>query len=137
MTENLSELILRRKNELGLSYEKLADRARERGHQIRASSLYQLANRGIQQHPTPAILLGVEAAIDVPMGTILDAIEVQLGLSRETVDLGDESLQAWLILTGDRTPEQRAALVEKLRELVDEAPAGGAASVDRRDPDSR
>ncbi|MGO1049830.1 hypothetical protein [Crossiella sp. CA198] len=125
---NLAELIERQKAASGLSYEDMADRARDRGQRIRGNILWQLTRREIAQHPKPDTIRALAAALDTTVREVLDAVEESLGLRRVDVEVADPNIEAWITLTGDRTPEEVAELAEILRQKVDERMAERAAA---------
>lgn len=124
---NLSDLINTRKGELGLSYEKLAGRARVAGHELTGNALFNLTRREIQQYPAPNTIRAVAAALGVEVRAVLDAVDESLGFERVPVDSGASDVQAWITLTGDRTPAERQALLDFVRAKIQELDDGGEA----------
>ncbi|WP_156051399.1 hypothetical protein [Allokutzneria albata] len=112
---NLSELITARKDELELSYQRLADRARKQGLELTASAINQMARRPLAEYPKPETIRALAVALGVPEGRILAAADVSLGFRRVDVETHRPDVETWLALTGDRSPEQIDALMDVVR----------------------
>jgi hypothetical protein len=108
----LDELILARKRALGLSYQRMAARAVRAGHEITGSAIATMVKRPLSAWPLPSTVRALAAALDVAEDEVIAAATRSLGFRDVRVPMDDPRVQAWLSLTGDRSPEQVEALLE-------------------------
>lgn len=117
----LRDIVVQRKEELGLGYERLAARCvdPESGEQaVKSSWLHRLATGKTTEAPDPEMLRGMAAGLGVPVGELQDAASAQYFGSAKVFS---ESAQAQAFLEdADRlTPGQREAIQALMRSLVE------------------
>lgn len=115
------DIVVQRKEELGLGYERLAARCidPESGEQtIKSSWLHRLATGKPTEPPDYEMLRGLEAGLGVPIGVLQDAAGAQYF---GAVKVFSESAEAQAFLEdADRlTPGQREAVRALMRSLTE------------------
>lgn len=87
--ESLGSRIRKRRKELKLSREQLADRMRDLGHPLRGQQIYRYESKGAEPSGSAAAVL--EQALDVPPGWLLGKPSIEAHLSySELISLLDE-----------------------------------------------
>lgn len=117
----LRDIVVQRKEDLGIGYEKLAARCidPESGDQtVKSSWLHRLATGKTTEAPDPEMLRGMAAGLGVPVGELQDAASAQYFGSSKVFS---ESAQAQAFLEdADRlTPAQREAIRALMRSLTE------------------
>lgn len=118
---HLSDLVRDRKAVLGLSFERLAQRAidPETGERtVKSSWLHRLANYMPVIPPALPQLQGLAAALGVPLETVQDAAGAQF-LGIDTVWSASGEARAMVARAERMTPEQREQLMRFLDTVVD------------------
>lgn len=113
----LAELIATRRNELALSYERIAARARESGLHLTADALVALANEEPRAMPRPVTIKAIAAGLDLPVIEVLMAAACSVGLVAHAAGDDDRAL-AWAELTEDLDAAQRDQVLSVVREVV-------------------
>lgn len=113
---DLSDLVRTRRRELGLSYERLGQRAvdSETGTRVPGSWFHRLETLEPVQVPNLARLRAIAAAIDVAIGRVQDAAGAQF-FGIDTVWSISGEARALVEQASRMTPEQR----EQLRRFID------------------
>jgi hypothetical protein len=118
----LRDIVVQRKEELGLGYQRLAARCidPESGEQtIKSSWLHRLATGEAVEAPNYEMLRGMAAGLEVPVAVLQDAASAQF-FGAQRVAFG-ESMEAQAFLEDvDRlTPAQREAIRALMRSLAE------------------
>lgn len=115
------DIIVRRKEELGLGYERLAARCvdPESGEQtVKSSWLHRVATGENVEPPKYEMLRGMEAGLGVPIAVLQDAAAAQFfGASKVFAESAEA--QAFLEDADRLTPVQREAIRALMRSLAD------------------
>lgn len=113
------DLVVQRKEEIGLGYERLAARCidPESGEQtVKGSWLHRLATGENVEPPSYEMLRGMAAGLDVPVGALQDAAGAQF-FGAEPVFSESAEARAFLADADRLTPAQRAAIRALMRSL--------------------
>lgn len=118
----LRDIVVRRKEELGLGYQRLAARCidPESGEQtIKSSWLHRLATGETVEAPDYGMLRGMAAGLEVPVGALQDAASAQFfGVQRIAFSESAEA-QAFLADADRLTSAQREAIRALMRSLTE------------------
>lgn len=117
----LRDIVVQRKEELGLGYERLAARCidPETGEQtVKSSWLHRLATGKNVQRPDYPTLRGMAAGLGVPVGVLQDAAGAQF-FGAEPVFSESAEARAFLADADRLTPTQRAAIRALMRSLTE------------------
>lgn len=112
----LSDLISRRKTDLGLSYEDLAARCvdPETGEQtVRYSWMHRLVSTGQVKAPDVAQLRGLAAGLGVPLRSVQDAAAAQF-FGMDAVYSDDAQVRTALYHFEEMSPEDRLKVIRLL-----------------------
>lgn len=115
------DLVVRRKEEIGLGYERLAARCidPESGEQtVKGSWLHRLVTGENVEPPSYEMLRGMAAGLDVPVGVLQDAAGAQF-FGSEPVFSESAEARAFLADADRLTPTQRAAIRALMRSLTE------------------
>lgn len=115
----LSELITKRKAELGLSFQGIADRAAEAGYQLSRANVHWFTRDEMKEWPTPETITALAHALDVPVAEVIDATAESLGIEVERVPTDSASVRAWVALTEHRSPEEVERLLQIARTVAE------------------
>ncbi|MDI9885359.1 XRE family transcriptional regulator [Streptomyces sp. HNM0645] len=110
----LGDLVLKRKGELRLSYEKLADRCVDptSGEKaVKSSWLHRIATRLPVQAPDVGQLRGMAAGLEVPLHTVQDAAAAQF-FGMDSVYSRDRKVRATVPGFEDLSPEDQRKVME-------------------------
>lgn len=121
----LADLVRERKDDLGLSYARLAKRCidPENGEQsVKDSWLHRLLTGLPVQAPELSVLRGLAAGLGVPLGRIQDAAGAQF-FGIDTVWSASGEARALVERANELTPEQRAKLLDLMDAFVPEKPS--------------
>ncbi|MBP5913176.1 hypothetical protein QBA79_36585 [Streptomyces scabiei] len=113
------DLVVQRKEEIGLGYERLAARCidPESGEQtVKGSWLHRLVTGENVEPPSYEMLRGMAAGLDVPVGALQDAAGAQF-FGAEPVFSESAEARAFLADADRLTPAQRAAIRALMRSL--------------------
>jgi hypothetical protein len=117
------DIVVQRKEELGLGYERLAARCidPDSGEQtVKSSWLHRLATGENVEPPKYEMLRGMEAGLGVPIAILQDAASAEF-FGTEPI-LGDTAEGRAFLADADRlTPAQRAAVRALMRSMNEEA----------------
>lgn len=116
-TVTLAELISTRRNELALSYERIAARARDQGLHLTADALVALANEEPRAMPRPVTIRAIAAGLDLPVIEVLMAAARSVGLVGHEGGDSDRAL-AWTEITEDLDAAQRDQVLDVVRSVV-------------------
>lgn len=116
MTESrtdFSDLIRRRRAELGISLRDLAARCidPETGEGVKHAWISKVENAGSVDAPRPAILRALSAGLGIPLRTLQEAAAAQF-LDFDAVWSGDQSTRILLHRVSELNPEEVAQLTE-------------------------
>lgn len=118
----LRDIVVRRKEELGLGYQRLAARCidPESGEQtIRHSWLHRLATGETVEAPNYEMLRGMSAGLAVPVAVLQDAASAQF-FGAHRVAFGETPEAQGFLEDADRlTPSQREAIRTLMRSLTE------------------
>lgn len=117
----LRDIVVQRKEELGLGYERLAARCidPESGRQtIKSSWLHRLATGKPTEAPSREMLCGLEAGLGVPIAILQDAASAQYFGAQKVFSESAEA-QAFLEDADRLTPAQREAIRALMRSLAE------------------
>ncbi|MER5715791.1 hypothetical protein [Streptomyces sp. NPDC002132] len=117
----LRDIVVQRKEELGLGYERLAARCidPESGEQtVKSSWLHRLATGKPTEAPDYETLRGLEAGLGVPIGILQDAAGAQYFGAQRVFSESAEA-QAFLEDADRLTPVQREAIRALMRSLTE------------------
>lgn len=117
----LRDIVVRRKDELGLGYERLAARCidPESGEQtVKPSWLHRLATGKPTEAPAYEALRGMAAGLGVPVGVLQDAAGAQF-FGAEPVFSESAEARAFLQDADQLTHTQRAAIRALMRSLAE------------------
>ena len=118
---HLRDIVVQRKYEIGLGYQRLAARCidPESGEQtIKSSWLHRLATGEPVEAPTYEQLRGMAAGLDVPVGELQDAASAQFfGVARVFAESAEA--QAFLEDADRLTSAQREAIRALMRSLTE------------------
>ncbi|MEV5543074.1 hypothetical protein AB0L13_40265 [Saccharopolyspora shandongensis] len=109
---DLAELIQRRREHLGLSYQGIAERAADYGLELTSTNVYHLATKAITRIPKPETLRALAVVLQVPVGDVLNAAAESVGLKIKRTDAGDEATRTFTALIEDRDPDEVAAALD-------------------------
>lgn len=115
------DIVVQRKEELGLGYERLAARCidPESGEQtVKGSWLHRLATGEAIEPPKYEMLRGLAAGLDVPVGVLQDAASAQFFGAAKVFSESAEA-QAFLEDADRLTPAQRAAIRALMKTLTE------------------
>lgn len=115
------DIVARRKEEIGLGYERLAARCidPESGEQtVKGSWLHRLVTGENVEPPSYEMLRGMEAGLGVPVGALQDAASAQF-FGAEPVFSETAEARAFLADADRLTPAQRAAIRALMRSLTE------------------
>ncbi|SHK20729.1 hypothetical protein SAMN05443637_103381 [Pseudonocardia thermophila] len=118
--------------ELRLTQQDLVERSRRAGHEISRPMWHKWTNTEWKNGPGADPIRGIAAALEVSTQEVHDAAGVSMNLRPQHTDL-DPDTHAVIVMFQERTPEERAALVEMLRSairLADSATARRTGSAD-------
>lgn len=113
----LAELIAGRRNELGLSYERIAARAREHGLRVTEDALRALVTEQAKAMPRPMTIKAIAVGLDVPVIDVLMAA----GRSVDLVPADDsdpDRVLAWSEITEDLDPAELDQALAVVRSFV-------------------
>lgn len=142
----LGELIDTRRRALNLSYDEAVDKARSRGFPLSKSALFGYASEPLSEPPRRRTIEGIAAALDLEYHEVVMAMAESL-IGQPLVEMANNRhVLSWLTLTGGRTDEEVASVLNVVRTVtaaLDAAHTGrpeGAKLPDRTDeyspPDS-
>lgn len=116
---DLSDLARTRRSDLGLSYERLGQRAidPETGEKIPGSWFHRLETGLPVQVPNLPRLRAIAAALDMPLGRIQDAAGAQFFGIETTWSTSGEA-RALVEQTGQMTPTQREQLMRFIEAIT-------------------
>ena len=117
----LRDIVVQRKEEIGLGYARLAARCidPESGEQtIKSSWLHRLATGEAVEAPTYEMLRGMAAGLDVSVAELQDAASAQF-FGSEPVFSESAEARAFLADADRLTPTQRAAIRALMRSLTE------------------
>lgn len=115
------DLVVQRKEEIGLGYERLAARCvdPESGEQtVKGSWLHRVVTGENVEPPSYEMLRGMAAGLDVPVGVLQDAAGAQF-FGAEPVFSESAEARAFLEDADRLTPAQRAAIRALMRSLTE------------------
>jgi hypothetical protein len=115
------DIVARRKEEIGLGYERLAARCidPETGEQtVKGSWLHRVVTGENVEAPSYEMLRGLEAGLGVPVGALQDAASAQF-FGSEPVFSESAEARAFLADADRLTPTQRAAIRALMRSLTE------------------
>jgi hypothetical protein len=115
------DIVARRKEEIGLGYERLAARCidPETGEQtVKGSGLHRVVTGENVEAPSYEMLRGLEAGRGVPVGALQDAASAQF-FGSEPVFSESAEARAFLADADRLTPTQRAAIRALMRSLTE------------------
>lgn len=115
------DVVVKRKEEIGLGYERLAARCidPESGEQtVKGSWLHRLATGENVEPPSYEMLRGMAAGLDVPVGVLQDAAGAQF-FGAEPVFSESSEARAFLADADRLTPAQREAIRTLMRSLAE------------------
>ncbi|MGJ5831351.1 hypothetical protein [Streptomyces ossamyceticus] len=115
------DIVARRKEEIGLGYERLAARCvdPESGEQtVKGSWLHRLVTGENVEPPSYEMLRGMEAGLGVPVGVLQDAASAQF-FGSEPVFSESAEARAFLADADRLTPTQREAIRALMRSLTE------------------
>ena len=118
----LRDIVVERKEALGLSYERLAARCidPESGEQtVKSSWLHRLASGANVEAPKYETLRGLAAGLGIPVAVLQDASSAQFFGSRKVFSDSAEG-QAFLEDADRLTPAQREAIRALMRSMTEE-----------------
>lgn len=118
----LRDIVVSRKEELGLGYQRLAARCidPESGEQtIKSSWLHRLATGETVEAPDYEMLRGMAAGLEVPVGVLQDAASAQFFGAQRIAFSESAEAQAFLEDVDRLTPAQRDAIRVFLRTLTE------------------
>lgn len=116
----LRDIVVQRKEELGLGYERLAARCidPESGTQtVKSSWLHRLATGENVEPPRYEMLRGMAAGLDLPVGVLQDAASAQFFGASKVFSESAEA-QAFLEDADRLTPAQREAIRALMQSLT-------------------
>lgn len=117
------DIVVQRKEELGLGYERLAARCidPESGEQtVKSSWLHRLATGAKVEPPSYEMLRGMEAGLDIPIGILQDAASAEF-FGTEPI-YGETAEGRAFLADADRlSPAQRAAIRALMRSMAEES----------------
>jgi transcriptional regulator with XRE-family HTH domain len=114
------DIVARRKEEIGLGYERLAARCvdPQSGEQtVKGSWLHRLVTGENVEPPSYEMLRGMEAGLGVPLGALQDAAGAQF-FGAEPVFSETSEARAFLADADRLTPAQRAAIRALMRSMT-------------------
>jgi hypothetical protein len=115
------DIVVQRKEELGLGYERLAARCidPESGEQtVKGSWLHRLATGETVEAPRYEMLRGLAAGLGLPVGMLQDAAGAQF-FGSDPVFSESAEVRAFLADADRLTPVQRAAIRALMRSLTE------------------
>jgi hypothetical protein len=110
--ETLSELILRRKTQLGLSFRQLAGKAKDGGAEVKPNWNH-LVNRELREFPRLRTLHTLATALEVTPEEVLAAAAVSLGYRVTTLDAAGHPGDRWMAVSHDVLTEDDERAVGK------------------------
>jgi transcriptional regulator with XRE-family HTH domain len=105
----LAELIRQRMVALGLTYEKVEERAAAAGEHVSASTVWQLATQPPKRTPKREVLEGLAAGLDVPLEELWAAVLRALGLSVTRLVIDGEVILYVRRLDGEERDQERSS----------------------------
>lgn len=118
----LRDIVVQRKEELGLGYERLAARCidPESGEQtVKSSWLHRLATGKPVKAPQYELLRGMAAGLQVPLGVLQDAASAQFFSAQRVAFSESAEAQAFLQDVDRLTTVQREAVRALIRSLTE------------------
>lgn len=115
------DIVVQRKEELGLGYERLAARCIDpvKGQQtVKSSWLHRLATGETVEPPKVEMLRGMEAGLGVPLAVLQDAASAEFFGAQKVFSESAEA-QAFLEDADRLTPAQRAAIRALMKSLTE------------------
>ncbi|WP_263251603.1 helix-turn-helix domain-containing protein [Saccharopolyspora rosea] len=113
----LGELIARRREHLGMSYQAIADQASTYGLPLTSTNVYHLATKPLTRIPKPDTLRALAAALQVPVSDVLNAAAESVGLKVHQAEV-TESARTFMALTEDRDPEEVSAALDVVESVL-------------------
>jgi transcriptional regulator with XRE-family HTH domain len=116
----LGELISHRRAELGLSLEKLANRARDHGYELTKATLSAFVNHDLSESPKRRTMEAIAIALDVSYAEVVMAVARSMaGDDAPVIAVTDqEKVRSWLTLTEGRTETEVASLLRVARTVA-------------------
>ncbi len=114
----LGELIDTRRRALNLSYDEAVDRARSRGFTLSKSALYGYATEPLSEPPRRRTIEGIAAALDLEYHEVVMAMAESM-IGQPLVEMANNRhVLSWLTLTGGRTDEEVASVLNVVRTVT-------------------
>lgn len=114
----LGELINNRRRDLGISYDKLVDKAQARGFTLTKTSLAAYASQPVIEAPKRRTMEAIAYALDVSYAEVVLAVAEDL-IGTPPVEVSTlQHVNSWLTITGGRSDEQIASVLRIVRTVT-------------------